>query len=186
MEIKEILATANTKMEKSMEALRRSLASIRTGRASPALLEGIKVDYYGTLTPIAQLATISIPEPRLIIINPWDRTLLSSIEKAIQKSELGLNPINDGNVIRLPIPPLTEERRRELVKIVKRRLEEGKIAIRNIRRDTLEEVKKMEKEKIISQDEARRIAEQIQELTEAFIEDINRLGEEKEAEIMEE
>jgi len=186
METKEILSIANSKMEKAVEVLRRSLASIRTGRASPALLDWIKVDYFGTSTPINQLATVSSPESRLLIINPWDRSLLPAIEKAILKSDLGLTPINDGRVIRLPIPPLTEERRRELVKLVRRRLEEGRIAIRNIRRDGLEEVRKAEREKALSQDESRRAAELIQKLTENFMGQIDLLGREKELEIMEE
>lgn len=182
----EILAEADNRMSKSLEALRRDLASIRTSRATPALVERIKVDYYGTPTPLVQLAAISVPEPRTLLIQPWDRNAIGAIEKAILSSDLGITPSNDGRIIRLVFPPLTEERRRELVKIVKKRVEEGRVAIRNIRRDALEGLRKAEREKQISQDEERRAMDKLQKLTDSYIERINKIGEEKEAEIMEE
>lgn len=181
-----ILAEAASHMEKSVEALRRDLASLRTGRASPALVERIMVDYYGTPTPLHQLASISSPEPRLLLIQPWEKSLLPALERAILKSDLGLNPANDGRMLRLPIPPLTEERRHQLVKLMKRRLEEARVALRNIRREAMESLRGAEKEKVLSQDEARRAQEQLQKLTEAFITDAERLGQNKEAEILEE
>lgn len=173
------------RMQKSIEALKGELNRVRTGRASIALLDGIKVDYYGTPTPLNQVATLAVPESRLITIQPWDTSILGDIEKAILKSELGLVPTNDGKVIRISIPQLTEERRKELVKLVKRLGENAKIAIRNIRRDANDFVKKKEKEKEISQDEMKKNQEEIQKLTDDFIAEIDKMIEAKEKEIME-
>ena len=183
--IDEILASADTKMGKTIEVLQRELAAIRTGRASPALVENIRVDHYGVPTPIGQVAAISIPEARTIIIKPWDKGALSSIERAILKSDLGLNPANDGNVIRLTIPQLTEERRRELVRVVRKRVEEGRIAIRNIRREAMEELRSLVRNKEISEDEQKRALDWLQRLTDSFIHETNSIAEGKEAEIME-
>lgn len=173
------------RMKKSVAKCEQELKGIRTGRASTALIEEIKVEYYGTPTPIKQLATLSVPEPRMVLIQPWDKGIINEIEKAIRNSGIGLSPSNDGNVIRVPFPPLTEERRRELVKIVKKIGEEYKIAIRNIRRDGNDEVKEMEKEKLISEDEARKALKEIQKITDEFIKAIDELIEKKEKEIME-
>ena len=173
------------RMQKSIEALKNELNRVRTGRASIALLDGIKVDYYGTPTPLNQVATLAVPESRLITIQPWDASIIGDIEKAILKSELGLVPTSDGKIIRISIPQLTEERRKELVKLVKRLGENAKIAIRNIRRDANEFVKKKEKEKEISQDEMKKNQEEIQKLTDDFIAEIDKLIAAKEKEIME-
>ena len=183
--IDDILSETSTKMAKTVEAMRRELATIRTGRAAPALVAHIKVDYHGVPTLLNQMATISAPEARLLLIQPWDRQALSSIEKAILKSELGLNPTNDGNVIRLRIPQLTEERRRELVRVVGKRIEESRVALRNIRRSALEEFRELERKKEISQDEQKRAQERLQELTDSFIEEVDRAGRDKEAELLE-
>ncbi len=173
------------RMQKSIEALKGELNRVRTGRASIALLDGIKVDYYGTPTPLNQVATLAVPESRLITIQPWDASIIGDIEKAILKSELGLVPTSDGKIIRISIPQLTEERRKELVKLVKRLGENAKIAIRNIRRDANEFVKKKEKEKEISQDEMKKNQEEIQKLTDDFIKEIDSMIAAKEKEIME-
>ncbi len=183
--IRDVLSAAETKMVKAGEALGRDLAGLRTGRASPGLVEHIRVDYYGTPTPLNQLASISIPEVRMLIIQPWDKQVLPSIEKAIRKSELGLNPSSDGNVIRLMIPQLTEERRKELVKVVRKRVEEGRIAIRNIRREALEKLREIQKAKDISEDDFYQAKEDLQRLTDEYIEKLDALGEQKQAEIME-
>lgn len=183
--IDDILSEASTRMGKTIEAMRKELAAIRTGRATPAIVDHIKVDYYGVPTPLNQIATISTPEARLLLIQPWDRHALSSIEKAILKSDLGLNPTSDGNVIRLSIPQLSEERRRELVKVVRKRAEETRVALRNIRRSALEEFRELERGKEISQDEQRRAQERLQELTDSFIEEVDRVGRDKEAELLE-
>jgi len=183
--IEKILKNADLRMKKTVEALSKELAGIRTGRASPALVEHVKVDYYDTITPIIQLASISVPDPRTIMIQPWDRGLIQSIEKALLKSELGLNPNSDGNVIRISIPTLTEERRKELIKVVHKRLEESRISIRNIRRETIDELKQSEKNKEISQDQDIRATEQLQKLTDSYIDAVNHVGKEKEAEILE-
>lgn len=180
-----VLEEANENMVKTEEALRNELVTIRTGRASPAILERLRVEYYGVSTPLNQVAGISAPEPRLLIINPWERPMLKVIEKAILKSDLGLNPINDGQVLRLVIPPLTEERRHELVRMVGKRVEECKVAVRNCRRDALNEMRRMEKDKEISQDDQRRGQDRLQEITDSYVERIDALGEWKEAEIME-
>jgi ribosome recycling factor len=183
--IDEVLLAASTRMEKTMEALKKELATIRTGRATPALVENIKVDYYGTPTPLKQIATISAPQARLLVIQPWDSSTLPSIKKAILKSELGLNPTSDKNTIHLPIPQLSEERRKELVRAVHKRAEDGRVALRNVRRDALEELRKLEREKEISQDEQKRGQEQLQELTDSFIATAGKVADDKEAELLE-
>jgi ribosome recycling factor len=183
--IEQILTEINSKMKKASDALTRDLASIRTGRASPALVEHIKADYHGALTPINQIASISIPEAKMILIQPWDRNSIRSIEKAILTSDLSLNPTSDSNVIRIPIPPLTEERRRELIKVVHKRLEEARITLRNLRREGIEKLRQMERNKEISQDQYTRASEQLQKLTDVSIEQVNERGRAKETEIME-
>jgi len=183
--IEQILTEIDSKMKKAVDALTRDLASIRTGRASPALVEHIKADYHGVLTPINQIASISIPEAKMILIQPWDRSSIRSIEKAILASDLSLNPTSDSNVIRIPIPPLTEERRRELIRIVHKRVEEARIAIRNLRREAIEKLRQTEKNKEISQDQYARASEQLQKLTDRFIDQVNDIGQAKETEIME-
>jgi len=180
-----ILKNADVKMRKTIEALAKELASIRTGRASPALVEHIKIDYHGVVTPLIQLASISVPEPKTIAIHPWDRSIINNIDKAILKSDLGLNPINDGTIIRVIIPVLTEERRKDLVRVVHKRLEESRISVRNIRREGVDELKSAEKNKEISQDQSIRASEQLQKLTDSHIESINKIGKDKEAEILE-
>jgi len=172
------------RMAKSIENLKRDFSRIRTGRASPSLLDGLTVDYYGSPMPINQVATVSIPEARLIVIQPWEKTMLSPIEKAIQASDLGLNPQNDGNLIRVPIPPLNEERRKELVKNCKQISEEAKVAIRNVRRDSNEKLKKAEKDKAITQDDSKKALERIQKLTDEYIKSVDDLLALKEKEIM--
>lgn len=183
--IDETLAEAERRMKNAVSVLQRELDSIRTGRARPGLVEQLKVDYYDSTLPLNQLATITAPEPRLITIQPWDRQALGAIEKAIQKSDLGLNPINDGHSIRLAIPQLTEERRKELVKVVHKKVEEGRVAVRNVRRHSIEEIRLLDKEKKVSEDEDRRAQEQLQKLTDRYIQDIDKLGKEKEAELLE-
>ena len=183
--VTETLKTTEQKMNASLDILKRELASIRTGRATPALVEHIRVDYGGVPLPLNQLATISAPEARLLIIQPWDRDSNAAIEKAILKSDLGLNPVNDGSLIRLNVPPLSEERRQELIKVVGRRIEERRVAIRNIRRDAIEELRSLEKNKEISQDEHKRSQDQLQKLTDRFIADIEKIGKDKEEELME-
>lgn len=174
------------KMDSSLDVFRKNLGGIRTGRASAAILDGITVDYYGTPTPLKQVATISVPESRLIAIQPWDVSILKEIEKAIQSSDLGLTPNNDGKMIRLPIPPLTQERRQELVKIVKRVTEDAKIAIRNIRREGNEQLKKSEKAKNITEDECRKGIDQVQKNTDDCIKNVDEISEKKEKEVLEE
>lgn len=173
------------RMEKTLKKIQNDLKSIRTGRASVHLFEHVRVDYYGTPMPIPQVATIRIPEPSLVIIQPWEPRMLSVIEKAIRTSDLGLSPINDGKVLRVPIPPLTEERRREFVRQVWKIAEEGKTAIRMIRRDGNERIKKMEKEKQCSEDDARRARDQVQKLTDEYTGKIDEVARVKEREIME-
>ncbi|MDO9392234.1 MAG: ribosome recycling factor [bacterium] len=173
------------KMDKAAEVLKNEFSGIRTGRANPALLEGIKVLCYGALTPLNQVAGISVPESRLLLIQPWDKSVLGEIEKAILKSDLGLTPANDGKVIRLPIPTLTEERRHDLVKVVKKMAEESKVAIRNIRRESNEEIKKLEKDKHISEDESKTAHDKVQEMTDKHIAQLEELLKKKEKEIME-
>ncbi len=179
------LDEARERMEGAIEALRGDLAGIRTGRATPALVHGVKVEYYGVPTPLNQLATISAPEPQLLTIRPFDRSSLGLIEKAILKSELGLTPNNDGRIIRLVIPRLTEERRHELVRVVGRRLEEARVAVRNVRRDVLNDLRFFEKEKEISEDDFHRGKDELQELTDEYIEKVGEIGKHKEREILE-
>lgn len=181
----EILEEVALKMELSLEATAQEMASIRTGRASPALLDKIRVEYYGERLPINQMATITAPEPRLLVISPWDRSVLPDIDKAISSSDLGLVPQNDGEVIRLPIPQLTEERRQEMVKVVGRKAEEGKVAIRNIRREANEQLKKLEKTGDLSEDDCRRAQDEVQEQTDDFIAKTEELRKAKERELME-
>jgi ribosome recycling factor len=183
--IKDMLSSAESRMRGAIQVLHDDLAGIRTGRAHPGLVEKLPVEYYGTPTPLMQLASISIPEPRSIMIKPFDPTTLKVIERSIQASELGLNPNNDGKVIHLNLPPLTEERRRDLVKHVHHRLEEARVAIRNIRRDTHNDMRDFEKEKLISEDELERGEAELQKLTDRFIEEIAETGKKKETEIME-
>lgn len=186
MKVQEIIKSARTRMSKSIQALETEFATIRTSRATPALVENIKVEYYGSQVPLKQIASITIPEARMIVIQPWDPNALSEIEKAILKSELGVTPNNDGKIIRIILPPLTEERRQELVKLVKKLAEETKIAIRNIRRDANEEVRKLEKASEITEDDRYRAEEEIQKLTDEFIEKVEKVLEIKEQEVLEE
>ena len=181
----ELLVELNSRMHKAIDGLARELATIRAGRATPALLDNIIVDYQGTSVPLYQLATISIPEANLIIIQPWDRTSLRDIEKAILTANIGLNPANDGNVIRVVIPPLSEERRKEVVKLVSRKVEERRIAIRNIRRDGIDKLREMEKDKEISEDELKNNTKKIDQLTEACVDRVSELGQSKEKELRE-
>jgi len=181
----DILLNVEVKMEASVDALKRELSSLRTGRASPSLVEHIKVDYAGVPTPLNHLAGITVPGARYLVIQPWDKGTIQSIEKAILKSDLGLTPSNDGNVIRLNIPPLSEERRQELVKLVHKRVEEGRITIRNARREAMEEMRTLEKESQISQDELKRSLDQLQKLTDTLIADANQIGKDKETELKE-
>jgi len=180
-----IHSETSDRMSKTVDNFKKELSRIRTGRASPTLLEGITVEYYGSPMPVNQVATITIPEARLILVQPWEKNMLGPIEKAIQASDLGLNPQNDGNLIRLPIPALTEERRKELYKNCKKISEDSKIAIRNIRRDENEKLKKAEKDKEITQDEQKKSLDEIQKLTDTFIKAIDEQLEIKEKEIME-
>jgi ribosome recycling factor len=183
--INDALREAESKMKKSVEALRHHLTTIRTGRASPALVEQLPVEAYGSPMPLNQLAGITIPDAKMIQIQPYDTSLLKPIEKAIQNSELGINPSNDGRVIRLALPPLTEERRRDLTKQVKARVEESKVAVRNIRRDALDDVRKLLNDKQISENDQRRAQEKLQEVTDRFIRELDQVGQAKEAEVME-
>ncbi len=183
--IEDTLQNTDKRMHKALEVLSGELAAIRTGRATPALVERIKVEYYGVSTPLNQIASISAPEARLLVIQPWDRKALASIEKSIFKSDLGLTPTTQGDAIWLEIPQLTEERRKELVKVVRKRVEEGKIALRNLRREAMEEMREMERNKDISQDEHKRASVRLQRLTDSFIEGAEQIEKEKEAEITE-
>ena len=181
----DIFADAERRMQKAIETLKQDIGSIRTGRASAALVERITVEYYGAPTPINQVASISVPEARLLVIQPWDRKLLTDIEKAIQKSDLGINPTNDGQVIRLAIPPMSEERRRDLVKTLHKKLDEHKVAVRNVRRDVQDKLRDREKKKEISEDELKRSVEKLQKLTDRYIEEMDKVGKTKEMEILE-
>ena len=182
--ITEIYNDAEASMQKTVEALKKDYASLRAGRAAPSLLDKVTVDYYGTATPLNQLGNITAPEPRLLVIQPWDKSAIGAIEKAILKSDLGLMPANDGNVIRLPIPVLTEERRKELVKVVKKKAEESKVACRNVRRDANELLKKFQKSSEITEDELRKGQDDVQKLTDKLIKDIETVMDQKEEEIM--
>lgn len=181
---KQIIANTKTKMEKAIAAYTRELASIRTGRANASLLDRISVDYYGAPTPINQVAGVSVPEARLLVIQPYDKTILGDIEKAILKSDLGLNPSNDGSIIRIGIPALTEERRKDLVKVARKESEEAKIAIRNVRRDANDDLKKLEKSSQITEDELRTYSEEVQKMTDSHISKIDDITKDKEKEIM--
>lgn len=181
----ETLKDAETRMGKAMDALHHNLATIRTGRASPALLDRIHVEYYGTSTPLNQLAGISAPEPRMLVIQPWDRGSIGPIERAIQQSDLGLTPNNDGQLIRINIPTLTEERRKQLVKVVHQTVEESKVAVRNIRRDTLNHLRKQLNEKAISEDDERRLAEELDALARKYVDEADKIGKDKEREVLE-
>ena len=179
-----VLAEVSTKMDRTVDAFRRDLTQLRTGRATPALVENVAVDYYGTMTPLKQIASISTPDARAIMIQPWDTGSLREIEKSLMTSEMGFNPSNDGAIITVPIPQLTQERRQELVKILKRKIEDGKVSVRNVRRDGLESLRKLEKDKSISQDENRRAQGQLQKTTDGHTKEIDETGSAKEAEIM--
>jgi len=183
--IDSLLSDAEEKMTKSLQAIKREFASLRTGKASPSLLDSIRVDYHGTILPLNQVASVSAPEPRLIVVQAWDKGVVGEIAKALQTADLGLNPQVEGNIIRLPIPPLNEERRRELVKHCKKIAEEGKIAIRNIRRDANDALKKAEKDKEISEDNHKKAADKVQEMTDQYIEKIEDAMDTKEKDIME-
>jgi len=180
-----IRTDAEQRMQKVIESLKKDFSRIRTGRATPSLLDGVSVDYYGSPMPINQVANISVPDARMLVIQPWEKTMIVPIEKAIQTSDLGLNPQNDGNLIRLPIPPLSEERRKEIFKNCKKIGEENKIAVRNIRRDANEKMKKAEKDKLITQDEEKKGLDEIQKITDKFIKTIDELLAQKEQEVME-
>lgn len=183
--ISETLTDAEQRMGKAVDALRRELSTVRTGRANPALVEHLRVDYYGTPTPLQQLATVTVPEARLLSIQPWDKGSLEAIEKAIQKSDLGLTPNNDGAIIRLVIPQLTEDRRKELVRVVHKKVEDGHVAIRNVRRDGHEMLRDLQREKEISEDEESRGQEQLQKITDRFVHKADEVGMEKEQELLE-
>ncbi len=184
MTLDSILMDAEERMSKSLEHLQHELATIRTGRATPSLLDSVKVEYYGSIMPINQVATVSAPEPRLIVVQPWEKRLIPEIEKAILSSDLGLNPGNDGNVIRLPIPELSEERRQSLLKLVKKFCEDCRVAVRNVRRDANESIKKLEKSHEISEDNSHDGQDQIQKLTDKYIQDVDDLLAQKEKEVL--
>jgi len=183
--LKEIYKETETRMKGAVQALEEDLSGIRTGRASPALIERLHVEYYGVPTPLIQLASISVPEPRSLLIKPFDASTLKTIERAILASDLGLTPNNDGKSIRLNLPPLTEERRRDLVKVVHNRVEEARVAARNVRRDSIRDLREFEEEKLISEDDLKKGEEELQKITERYIEEINAAGERKEKEILE-
>lgn len=185
MDIDTVLLETEDRMEKTIESLKKDFGKLRTGRASTSLVDGIKADYYGTMTSIGQMATVAIPDSRTITIQPWDKNGIGVIEKAIMKSDLGLNPVNDGRVIRISIPPLTEERRKELCKVSRRYGEETKISIRNIRRDANDVLKKMEKDKEITEDDLKKSVENVQKLTDKYVAEVDKRCAAKEKEIME-
>ena len=182
--VEDVLAEAERKMGHSIEAMRRDIGTLRTGRATPALIEDLSVDYYGTATPLKQIASISAADARAIMVQPWDKQALRDIERSLTQSEMGFNPSNDGNVITVPIPPLTRERRQEMVKLLKRKSEDSKVAVRNVRRDGVESLRRMERDKSISQDENRRSQETLQKTTDAHVKSIDEVAATKEAEIM--
>jgi ribosome recycling factor len=183
--LKDIYKEAESRMKGAVQALEEDLAGIRTGRASPALVEKLPVEYYGTQTPLLQLASINVPEPRSLMIRPFDASTLKAIDRAIRTSDLGLTPNNDGKAIRLNLPPLTEERRRDLVKVVHNRVEEARVAVRNVRRDSIKDLREFEQEKLISEDDRDKGETEIQKITDRFIADVNGVGERKEKEILE-
>lgn len=180
-----VIKQTEEKMKRSLAALEDEFNTLRTGRASPALFDKIRIEYYGNPTPLNQVATISVPEARLVVIQPWDKSVIGDIEKAIQKSELSVNPSNDGKVIRISIPPLTEERRKEYVKLAKNMAEQSRVSIRNVRRDANDELKKAEKDGELSEDELKRAEDKVQKLTDRYVEDVNAMLEAKETEILE-
>ncbi len=179
-----ILLNCEDRMDKTIQALERDFSKIRTGKANPAILNDVKVDYYGVPTPVTQVGSVSAPDAQSIVVKPWDTSILKELEKAIQTSGLGLNPLNDGKIIRIPIPPLTEATRKDLVKNSKKVAEDNKVAIRNVRRDAMEELKKLEKDGQISEDDLKRYEQEVQKLTDKFIEKIDKLAKEKEVDIM--
>jgi ribosome recycling factor len=183
--LNDVYIEAKTRMKGAIQSLEEDLAGIRTGRANPALVEKMQVEYYGSPTPLQQLASIGVPEPRMLLIRPFDPATLRDIERAILASDLGLTPNSDGKAIRLNLPPLTEERRRELVKIVKNRVEDARVAIRNVRRDNIKDLRDFENEKMISEDDLKRGEQELQKITDGFIEDVNAIGERKETEVLE-
>jgi len=183
--INDVIADAKARMQKAIEAVRHEFAALRTGRASPTLLEQIRVDYYGVPTPITQVATVTVPEPRLLVIAPWDKKMVKDIEKAILKSELGLMPSSDGTHVRVPIPSLTQERRKELAKVAHKQAEEGRVAIRNVRREAKEMIEDLEEEGDVSEDESKRGLDELQKLTDKFIAEVDALLAAKEKEILE-
>ncbi|HEX2952951.1 MAG TPA: ribosome recycling factor [Bacillota bacterium] len=183
--IKEVIKNAEDHMKGVIESVKKEFAAVRTGRANPQILDRVIVEYYGTPTPLTQLANVSAPEPRTLLIQPWDKSIMAAVEKAILKADLGLNPANDGNAIRLIIPVLTEDRRKELVKVVKKEAEEKRVIIRNLRRDTNEKLKALEKDAKVPEDEVKKALDDVQKLTDRYITDIDKLLERKEQEIME-
>ena len=180
----DVLSETDRKMDRTIDALKRDLNTLRTGRATPALIENVPVDYYGTPTPLKQIASISAPDARAILVQPWDKQALREIERSLMKSEMGFNPSSDGNNITVPIPPLTQERRQELVRLLKRKIEDGKVSVRNVRRDGQDTLRKMERDKSISQDQNRRAQDQLQKATDNHTKLIDQVGVEKEVEIM--
>ncbi|HKV45371.1 MAG TPA: ribosome recycling factor [bacterium] len=183
--ISDVINDAKVHMQKAVDATKREFGTVRTGRATPALLERVTVDYYGVQTPVTQVASVSVPDPRLLVVQPWDKSLVKEVERAILKSELGLMPSTDGAVIRLPIPALTEERRRELAKVVRKHAEEGRVAVRNIRRDHKDKLEQLEAEHKVSEDDSRRAIDELQKMTDRHIKEIDALLGTKEKEIME-
>ncbi|CAN5635680.1 ribosome recycling factor [soil metagenome] len=183
--IKETIADAESRMTKSLESLHRDLNTVRTGRASPSLLDRIQVDYFGTPTPLNQMAGVSVPEARLLVIQPWDKGIIPDIEKAIMKSDLGITPSNDGQVIRIAIPQLTEDRRKQLVKVVHSHVEDAKVSVRNVRRDSMGQIRELMNEKLISEDDERRAEQQIEDLTKRFVDEADKIGKAKEQEVLE-
>lgn len=183
--LKDLYKEAESRMKSAIQSLEDELAGIRTGRASPALVERLSVEYYGSPTPLLQLATVSVPEPRMLAIRPFDNSTIKAIERAILASELGLTPNNDGKIIRLNLPPLTEERRRELVKVVHHRAEESRVAIRNVRRDIVKDMREFEEEKLISEDDLKQGEEEIQKITDRYIEEVSQVASHKEKEVLE-
>ena len=180
----QVLDDVDVRMDRTLEAFRRDLGQLRTGRATPSLIENLAVDYYGSATPLKQIASISAPDARAIMVQPWDKGALREIERSLQRSEMGFNPSNDGNTITVPIPPLTNERRQEMVKLLRKRAEDGKVSVRNVRRDGLETLRKLERDKVISQDENRRAQEQLQKVTDGHTKQIDETASAKEAEIL--
>lgn len=183
--LKDILKETESHMKGAIEATKREFQAIRTGRANPGILDRVTVEYYGTPTPLNQVASITVPDSRMLVVQPWDKSALGPIEKAIQKADLGLNPVNDGTVVRLPVPQLTEERRKDLVKVVKKEAEEQKIAVRNVRRESNDKIKALEKDAKITEDEQKKGLDDVQKLTDKYIAEIDKLVEQKEKEIME-